>query len=381
MTTPTGGMPASPTPSPYIGPTVAQQRRNRFGRIIAALAVVVAIWLLFINDGTQITNASDSETSPTTVTETVTPDAPTTVKADPQACGPDGLPLKFQPEGTLPDWQVLPDLPGSDHAVETDAQVRQALKENPRFLAAFAHRMDTNLWPKAGDWKPLASDDLKCMSERGKQLLHDVGTIFSFQLASVNENGEVPADWTNMGLGPNGPVSNSRSGIEGDRSAIVYTFKDGRQLPVMKRCANLPELVPSHPKVDITTPPPTTKTTTSTTQTTTTPSTSTTTTTPSTSTTTTTTSTTTTSTTTTQTSPPKNQDGGPSTSIVMPPPQETDAETTPPLPPETPMDPAVPTDAPTVAPPVEETPLPPSVPAGLPSETVTTTVVDPGSQG
>lgn len=120
-----------------------------------------------------------------------------------------------------------------------------------------------------------------------------------------------------------------------------------------------------------TTTTPSTSTTTKTTETT--PSTST-----STTTTTTSTTTTTTSTTTTETSPPKNPDGGPDETRTMTPPPETDAETIPPAPPETPLNPEIPTTDPTVDPPVVDyTPSP--VPSGLPSETVTTTIVDPGA--
>lgn len=202
---------------------------RRFLKWAGILAIIVAIVLVFRSCGND---------------ESVVPE--TAPPVDSASCQ---YPLNFQSVGELPELQLLPDKAGSTHAVETHADVVRGLKENPRFLAAFANRLSSSLWPNGSDWKPLASTDNKCLSDKGVEVLGKVLTIFEFQLENVDESALADRNLVNMGMTGEGLVSNSVPGIDGDRSAIVYRFENGAEVTVLKRCANLPTKAPVHPNV------------------------------------------------------------------------------------------------------------------------------------
>lgn len=203
---------------------------RRLLKWIGVIAIIVAIVLVFRSCG------SDESVAP----EATPPSSPAV------ACE---YPLTFQTEGELPELQLLPDKSGSTHAVETHTDVVKGLKENPRFLAAFANRLAPSLWANGSDWKPLATEDNKCLSSKGVEVLGKIMTIFEFQLDNVNENALADRNLVNMGMTAEGLVSNAVPGIDGDRSAIVYRFKDGTEVTVLKRCANLPRRTPVYPTV------------------------------------------------------------------------------------------------------------------------------------
>lgn len=383
MTHPTGGTPASPTPAPYTGPTPADRRRKRFGLALAAIALIVTIWLLFINEGTRITHASDEGTGTPETSETAKPSdtaAPTTTIDDPAAEVPPVV-----PEDDIASCGVLWSWKSYDMCVDKVASWMPAEFDKSKDVSKLAYaqvddwanrfpNVDARVITVYNDVAPIMTDD-EVRAKAAAEAKLDPSVAARLHIVRIERDfpGWYTVNTGNLENQRMTPFTDDRP--DQVRVTLVPLDKDGKidmamvGSGVFVTCMNK-KWLQLPPPVESTPPGTTTCCSSSTTTTSTT------------TTTTTTTSTTTTSTTTTQTSPPKNPSGGPSTSIVMPPPSETDAETTTPPPSTSPMNPTVSTDAPTVAPPVTETSSPPPVPTDLPpaTSTVTSTVVDPGSQ-
>lgn len=396
MTTPTGGTPASPPPPPYTAPTSADRRRRTLRNVGILAAIAIVVIFLATQCGWRIdTDSTSSEgTSPS---ETTTPTTAPPV-SDPEAEVPPVVPATdIASCGVIWSWKSF------DDCVDKVASWMPAEWDKPENISKlpYAHVEDwAKRFPNAearvifvyNDAQPIMTDD-EVRAKAAAEAKLDPSVAARLDIVRVERDfpGWFVINTGNLENKRMNPFPDQRP--EQVRVSLAPLDKDGKIDLRMAgegafvTCFNKHRLEQDKPVES--TPPgtttccdiTTTTTTPSTVTTTTTPSTSTTTTTPSTSTTTTTTSTTTTSTTTTETSPPKDPDGGADETIVMPSPSETDAETSPPSPSPTPLDPTRTSDAPTAAPPVEETPDPPSVPADLPSEEVTTTVTDPGSQG
>lgn len=171
---------------------------------------------------------------------------PSTVQAAPADC-PNGYPLAFNPEGELPDQQFLPDKPGSTHAFDTRDELIAGIKENPRTLAAWVNKLFPKEWSDSKVWRPLATSDLKCLSDEGVIKFTLVKGALTANTTKVDENAIADDDMVNSALTADGPVSNPTAGITGDRSAIVFTFGDGTKITVLKRCANFAEEKPYFP--------------------------------------------------------------------------------------------------------------------------------------
>jgi len=124
---------------------------------------------------------------------------------------------------------------------------------------------------KTNDPSTYLSPDRSCLSREGQDLYQRVfGGLSS---ASVDENGQAPANGYNTGMSGGKAVVDASPGVGGDRTAIVYTLRSGDKLYVMHRCGNIvfpskvvgipvgpteherPPVVKSPPK---TTPPPAT---------------------------------------------------------------------------------------------------------------------------
>lgn len=165
--------------------------------------------------------------------ETTTSAVPT-VAATSEDCK-EGWPLTYDPNK---DLNVMSD--GVDNAKEDI----EAIKSDPRNLAYRAHNLE--FWDNPNNWKPLTTNDGKCISREGEMLFAKVEGGLTAKGVTVDENALAPASYYNTGMNADGPLVNPTPGITGDRSAIVYTLEDGTKVIVLKRCANL--ALPAPPK-------------------------------------------------------------------------------------------------------------------------------------
>lgn len=161
---------------------------------------------------------------------------------------PDGTPLKYDPN------QGLNVKTGG---VKNSKEDLEAIKEDPRNLAYRGHNL--KLWEDANNWKPLTTNEGKCLSKDGEILYAKVEGALTASTTKVDENAIAPAGYYNTGMNQNGPVVNPTPGITGNLDAIIYTLPDGTKVIVLKRCANLalPSAPPQYTKVEVpgSTPP------------------------------------------------------------------------------------------------------------------------------
>lgn len=119
---------------------------------------------------------------------------------------------------------------------EKRQQLIEALGHDYRYLDFFAEQ----LFHKSIDETSLFNGD--CLSADGQSLHAEVKGAL---MASGAKKGKASADSYNTGMeGGKAVVANDR-GINGNRSATVYTLADGTELVVMDRCGNI--ALPSPP--------------------------------------------------------------------------------------------------------------------------------------
>lgn len=116
------------------------------------------------------------------------------------------------------------------------------------------------------DPSPLLVPGNACLSQEGQNVWNMMKGALTGKGVTVDPNGEVPANYYNTGMVNGQPAVDSQPGIGGDRSATVYTLRDGTKVYVMHRCANLglpsqgnlPKAVTNHqrPPGTTVTPPP-----------------------------------------------------------------------------------------------------------------------------
>lgn len=108
----------------------------------------------------------------------------------------------------------------------------EAIREDYRFLAFFGE----SLFKRLIDEKSLVTADEGCLNAKGRALYLKVEGAL---MASSVKNGEAPSDGINSGMEDGKPVVAGTRGIRGDRSATIYTLRDGTKLIVLDRCGNI----------------------------------------------------------------------------------------------------------------------------------------------
>ncbi|MEP6710279.1 MAG: hypothetical protein ABJA64_00995, partial [Candidatus Saccharibacteria bacterium] len=120
--------------------------------------------------------------------------------------------------------------------VKTSDKDLEYLGHDARTLAARAFALKFVTTPDASK---LLEPGKKCLSREGQDLYLQVKGALTGKGVKVDNNGTAPADGYNTGMDNGKFVVDSSQGVRGDRSAIVYTLRDGSKLYVMHRCGNL----------------------------------------------------------------------------------------------------------------------------------------------
>lgn len=258
-----GNYPTSNSSSPQ------PQGGNR-STIIGAIIVVVLLVLTGVgvalyqgsnsNNSASATGTSTSQSaSPTTSTSTSV--VTTTVKAAATEC-PDTTPLNFERKAPL-DGNLVPVKDNSKHAVETDEDVQQSIKDNPKILAGWAKKIWPAKYPNSDNWQQFVTDNGngKCLNEKGQETLSNVLAYLNADGTKVNENAQASPDLVNSFMDEAGVRSYAEGGITGDLSAVEYTLPNGKKVTVLKRCGNFADhgksFPPGNPPPGATpTPPP-----------------------------------------------------------------------------------------------------------------------------
>ena len=120
--------------------------------------------------------------------------------------------------------------------VKTSAQDLEYLGHDARTLAFRAYTLKLVSTP---DPSKLLEPGSKCLSRQGQDTYMQVKGALTGRGTKVDNDGAAPADGYNTGMKDGQAVVDTTRGIRGDRSAIVYTLRDGSKLYVLHRCGNV----------------------------------------------------------------------------------------------------------------------------------------------
>lgn len=220
--------------------------------LMAITIIVLAINLAMKDDG----DAGDTPPPP--------PPSATVTQAANTVC-PEGLPtIKYVDDrGSNTEYKALLD------GTKTVKEFNAGLREWPQYLAYRASNPQltsvrralkqdpAEIWGQNQDWKQLVNEEKTCLNEKGLVVLHQITE--TYDLAVANENSQVPADWCNTGVGPNGTVENTTCGIPEDKRAAIEFAWPGTNLKdySMHHCGNFGVNKPgTFTQVHFTPPPP-----------------------------------------------------------------------------------------------------------------------------
>ena len=252
---------------PVSSNTQPPPRRKRNWQVIGAVIGVIALIALvvigaIVNDNSSNASSSSSTSTSASASPTTSTSAPATssVKAAATEC-PDTTPLNFDRNAPA-DGNLVPVKDNSKHAVETDEDVQQAIKDNPKILAGWAKKLWPQKYPDSDNWKQFVADNGngKCLNEKGQKALDNILALLTADSTEVDENAQASPDMVNSFMGENGVRSYAEGGITGDLSAVEYTLPNGKKVTVLKRCGNFADhgksFPPGNPPPGISTPPP-----------------------------------------------------------------------------------------------------------------------------
>lgn len=251
-----------PPPLPTSNSSQQPPKKSKWRVIIPAL--IVALLLIGAGVGLALRGndnsvpAASASTSSSATTSTSTSTVTSTVKAAVTEC-PGTTPLNFNP-GAPADGNLVPVKEGSVHAVETDEDVQQAMKDDPRILAGWAKKLWQSKYPDSDNWKQFVASNGKCLNEKGQKVLDNVLALLTADSTEVDENAQASPDMVNSFMGADGVRSYAEGGITGDLRAVEYTLPNGKKVTVLKRCGNFADngksFPPGNPPPGASTPPP-----------------------------------------------------------------------------------------------------------------------------
>lgn len=152
-------------------------------------------------------------------------------------------------------YGILYRLVGAGLAGETGEELRNSALENAghsaSVLAILANQINMDgspLWGDPNDTTSLLTEDGAYLSPEGIALWEKVQVALT--AGGMSNAGLAPENGVNSGVQDGVFGSAGFSGITGDRTALIVTFKDGSTLTILKRCGNIvfpsvPEGVPT----------------------------------------------------------------------------------------------------------------------------------------